>query len=61
MKTTKKKKAEKVVGYRAVLWECPNCMTLSLHPTDEHAFDCIHCGTILFAEGPKSATFEGDE
>jgi predicted RNA-binding Zn-ribbon protein involved in translation (DUF1610 family) len=57
MKTTKKKKAKvvKVASRRAVLWECPDCLTDNLHPTDAWDFVCINCGMVLITEGPKSA------
>jgi len=57
-KTSKK---NKVVGWRAVLWECPICMTHNLHPTNTHHFDCICCGITLFAEGPKPEILEEEE
>jgi len=34
----------------AVLWKCPSCGAYNLHVLRWQDFDCISCGTILYAQ-----------
>jgi len=46
------KKHKKFTTYRevAVIWACPMCGAMNLHPLNVRDFECVNCGETYFAE-----------